>query len=79
MKLHQSQRHTKVKEFLGKNLKNMFESINTADTGVSQFLIQHCLYPRLMLSPGDAIFCIKFLQRLVDYRVPKINVLNVFA
>lgn len=46
---------------------------------VSQFFTQYCLYPRLMFSPADAVYSIKFLKILVDLRVPKINVLNIFA
>jgi hypothetical protein len=32
-----------------------------------------------MFSPGDALFCIKFLQILVELKVSKINILNIFA
>ena len=32
-----------------------------------------------MFSPSDALYSIKFLKILVELRVPKINVLNIFA
>ena len=67
-----------MKEFFKGNLVNMFNNIED-QFGVSQFFIQNCLYPRMKISPDDAIFSIKFLQRLVEYKVPKINILNIFA
>lgn len=74
----QAVRHLRTTKWLKENLAGMFEEIED-ELGVSQFLIQHCLYPRLMFSPGDAIFCIKFVQMLVICRVPKVNILNVLA
>ena len=65
-------------KYLKEHLKAMFEAIPT-EGEVSLFLTQHCFYPRLMFSPSDALYSIKFLQMLVDLRVPKINVLNIFA
>ena len=49
-----------MKEFFKGNLVNMFNNIED-QFGVSQFFIQNCLYPRMKISPDDAIFSIKFL------------------
>jgi hypothetical protein len=64
--------------FLKANLAGYFNDIPN-EVGISQFFVQNCLYPRLMFSPSDALFSIKFLKLLVDLKVPRINVLNVFA
>lgn len=65
-------------QFLRQRLPGLFDDIED-ETGVSPFLTQYCLYPRLMFSPADAVFSIKFLKILVDLRVPKLNILNIFA
>ena len=44
---------------------------------MSEFFVQNCLFPRLMMSPDDALYSIRFLKMLVDIKVPKINVLNI--
>jgi THO complex subunit 2 len=63
---------------LKENLVPYFNDIPDGG-GISQFFVQYCLYPRLMFSPSDALYSIKFLKILVELRVPKINVLNIFA
>ena len=67
-----------VLKFLTQRLPGFFSQIKE-ETSVSTFLVQHCLYPRLMLSPSDALYAINFLKMLVQLKVPKINVLNIFA
>jgi len=78
--LEQAQRvrYENTLKFLRERLSGHFAQIED-EMGVSHFFTQYCLYPRLMFSPADAVYSIKFLKILVDLRVPKINVLNIFA
>lgn len=64
--------------FLKDKLAGFFEQIKD-EAEISVFLLQHCIYPRLMMSPSDALYSFKFLVILVELRVPKLNVLNVLA
>ena len=74
----QTKNNGEIMKFLNDNLSRYFEAIPD-EAGVSAFLVQHCIYPRLMLSPADALYAINFVKLLVSLRVPKINVLNIFA
>ena len=66
-----------TKAYLKNNLKQYFEKIQDINTsaivpgvsdenGISLFLTQYCLYPRLMLSPTDALYSIEFLKILLE-------------
>jgi hypothetical protein len=67
--------YQEVMKFLKAKLKHFFAKIRpeerelSADEiyGCSVFLIQHCLYPRLMMSPADALYSINFLKLLVEF------------
>lgn len=69
---------SEVKKFLRDRLAKCFEEVKD-ELGISVFLLQNCIYPRLMISPADALYSIKFLKLLVELKVPKMNVLNIFA
>jgi hypothetical protein len=66
--------HQEVMKFLKAKLKHLFAKIRPEGRelsekeiyGCSVFLIQHCLYPRLMMSAADALYSINFLKLLVD-------------
>jgi THO complex subunit 2 len=44
---------------------------------LSSSFMQYCIFPRLMLSPSDAIYSIKFIGLLFKYKVPYINFLDI--
>jgi hypothetical protein len=55
----------RVKEYLSSKLHSCFEGIEEHHlTNLSAMLIQHCLQPRLMFSPQDALYSIHFLKML---------------
>jgi len=65
-------------QWLKTNLNQYFTTIKE-EREMGAFFVQNCLYPRLMFSPSDALYSIKFIKMLVDLRVPKINFLNIFC
>lgn len=67
-----------VKSFLKANLVGYFKEIRSP-IGLSNFLVQNCLYPRIMFSPADALYSIEFLKLLIELKVPNMNILQVFA
>lgn len=71
-------RYEKTMAWLREKMSSLFSQIEN-EWGVSSFFTQYCLQPRIMFSPADAVYSIRFLKVLVDLRVPKINVLNIFA
>ena len=71
-------RYEKTMAWLREKMSSLFSQIEN-EWGVSSFFPQYCLQPRIMFSPADAVYSIRFLKVLVDLRVPKINVLNIFA
>ena len=74
----QTESQLRIMEFLKSKLHSFFEKIED-EGGVSVFLVQYCLFPRMMFSPTDALYSINFLKLLVQLKVPKINVLNICA
>ena len=69
----------KLKEYFGKIRPREREMSATEIYGSSIFLIQNCLYPRLMMSPADALYSINFLKLMVELQVPNINMRNIFT
>ena len=67
-----------VMKWLKENLNDYCKAVKD-ERDMSAFFVQNCLYPRLMFSPSDALYSIKFIKILVDLRVPKINFLNIFG
>lgn len=43
------------------------------------YFIQYCMYPRLMFSPRDAIYVVKFIVLLVKLRTPYFNVIGLIG
>lgn len=66
-------------KFLKEKLGQFFAQMPPHDYESSIFLIQNCIYPRLMMSPADALYSINFLKLLIQLKVPNINVRNIFA
>ena len=67
-----------VTNFLKEKLSGFFDAIKD-EKEISIFILQHCIYPRMMMSPSDALYSIKFIKILVELQVPKLNILNIFA
>jgi len=45
----------------------------------STFFVQHCLYPRLMFSPADALYSIHFVKMMFEFKVPRISMFHIFG
>lgn len=69
----QQQGEKRVQE-LDTLLLNMIPSLfhTTVDEGITAF-IQHCLVPRVVMSPEDALFCYQFVRVIVENETPNYN------
>ncbi|KAJ1415485.1 transcription factor/nuclear export subunit protein 2-domain-containing protein, partial [Ochromonadaceae sp. CCMP2298] len=45
---------------------------------VAQGLCQHLIYPRMLMSPQDAVYCTQFLQLLHEMGVPRFSTLHCY-
>ena len=59
--------------FLEARAKELFPV--SPSTEVYAALIQHCIYPRLMHSPRDALYSFHFIKTLHKLRVPNFSIL----
>eukprot|EP01041_Mallomonas_annulata_P007237 gene7237-14767_t len=44
---------------------------------ISEILIQHCIYPRILMSPTDAMYCSHFFMLLNDLNTPLYDIISV--
>mmetsp|Transcript_37010 Transcript_37010/g.45168 ORF Transcript_37010/g.45168 Transcript_37010/m.45168 type:complete len:105 (-) Transcript_37010:101-415(-) len=70
--------------FLKQTIPDLFKKEETSVvhkniTAMSEVLIQHCFFPRLMHSAKDALFSFNFFKLLHKLRVPSFNFLNFFG
>eukprot|EP00826_Nyctotherus_ovalis_P047430 TRINITY_DN5453_c0_g1_i8.p1 TRINITY_DN5453_c0_g1~~TRINITY_DN5453_c0_g1_i8.p1 ORF type:complete len:1085 (+),score=310.03 TRINITY_DN5453_c0_g1_i8:465-3719(+) len=62
--------------FLGSRKDLMLGKV-TRPGELSSAFMQYCIFPRLMLSPSDAIYAIKFIALLFKFKVQHINFLDI--
>lgn len=43
------------------------------------YFLQYCMYPRLMFSPRDAVYVVKFIMLLIKMRTPYFNVIGLIG
>ena len=65
--------------FLKEKLSTFFKQMPAHQFESSIFLIQNCIYPRILMSPADALYSINFLRLLISLRVPNINVRDILT
>lgn len=70
--------------FLKERIPDLFKKDETSlehkkITAMSEVLIQHCFFPRLMHSARDALFSFQFFKLLHRLRVPNFNFLHFFG
>jgi THO complex subunit 2 len=46
---------------------------------ITNSFIQNCLTPRVRLSPQDAVYCVRFLEKIKDLKWKKINILHILS
>ena len=69
--------------FLKNTIPDLFKKEESLEhkkiTAMSEVLIQHCFFPRLMHSAKDALFSFQFFKLLHRLKVPSFNFLNFFG
>ncbi len=70
----------KVYEFLESKKEFFLDDINipkTSKRDISRYLIQYCLYPRLIISKVDAIYAAKMLILLINLKIQNLNLFDI--
>ncbi|KAI1342353.1 hypothetical protein F5Y15DRAFT_300268 [Xylariaceae sp. FL0016] len=71
------ERVSKTRLLLSKQSPIWFDPAVTADS-VTDALIEECLLPRMLFSPGDADFCHRFVMLLHFCRLPNLKLANLY-
>ena len=75
----QKPKHEEVMKFLRENMAGFFNEITGKLDLSSLFFWNACLVPRILFSPQDALYSIKFLKILVSLKVPNLSLLKLFS
>ncbi|KAH8680993.1 transcription factor/nuclear export subunit protein 2-domain-containing protein [Xylariales sp. PMI_506] len=72
------ERVSKTKMMLLKSAPTWIPANMAKSSGVADTLIEECLIPRILMSPGDADFCYKIVRFLHDNQVANFNILALY-
>jgi hypothetical protein len=70
----------KIYEFLESKKELLLDDMNIPKTSkreISKYLIQYCLYPRLIISKVDAIYAAKMLILLINLKIQNLNLFDI--
>lgn len=70
--------HNKARKRLGVEKDHWFADDQINQREVTDSFIQHCLFPRVLLSPNDASFCSKFIREVHKLGTPKFHTIGVY-
>jgi THO complex subunit 2 len=77
LKLH-IRDHNLARRRLGAEKEHWFSDDQFNQREVTDTFIQHCVFPRVMLSPNDASFCSRFIREVHKMGTPKFQTIGVY-
>jgi THO complex subunit 2 len=77
LKLH-IRDHNVARKRLSTEKEHWFNDDRFNQREVTDVFIQHCLYPRVMISPNDASFCSRFIREVHKMGTPKFHTIGVY-
>ena len=70
----------KHEKYIMKLAENLLEKISVKNfKNIRVYIIQYCMHPRLMFSPRDAIYSVKFIVLLNKLKTPYFSVIGVIG